>query len=124
MGYSLFYREFIADDILARAGLKLILSATNPDTTITEPNTSHGYAQMPLAGIIAKVVDGSEVRLQNTAGIVFGPAHTAPWITVNYFAILDEDDNILVSAPLSAAKATPIGDTASWGIGALRVKLR
>lgn len=124
MGYSLFYRNFIADDILARDGLKLVLSSTNPASSITEPNTSHGYAQQPLAGIIEKVVEGDEVSLQNTAGIVFGPAHTAPWITVAYFAILDDDDNILVSAPLSAAKATPIGDTASWGIGALRIKLR
>ena len=124
MGYSLFFRSGIADDILAMAGLKLVLSSTNPDQTITEPNTSHGYSRISLTGLIEKVVDGSDVRLQNNAGIVFGPAHTAPWITVNYFAILDNDNNLIVSAPLSASKVTPVGDTASFGIGALKLKLK
>lgn len=100
------------------------LSTTTPNddgTNFTEPS-GNGYARVDATGKWPTATAGS---IANDVAITF-PANTGSnWGTVTHFAIFDAatSGNMLAWGELTTPRAITVGDTASFGIGALTITL-
>jgi hypothetical protein len=99
----------------------LILSATDLEAGLVTEVSAAGYARIARAPLDANwnasVTTGTTA---NTASLQF-PAATADWGTVTHFGIWDAatGGNLLIYAPLTAARTITNGTTPSFGAGAL-----
>lgn len=108
------------------ATLKISLSTANPGETgagIVEPSLGNGYTRQTIT-VDASANPGGGTRLRNNAPVVFGPVTGANWPAVTHVALYDENDKFLAFGPLAVQRVCPVGDTVSFGIGALEFVIK
>lgn len=103
--------------------LGLLTAAPNPNGTgIVEPDSGAAYARQTIT-LGAKSQSGNATTKLNSGSIVFGPA-TSDWAQVNYVGLFDQDGNLLSYAPLAASRVAPSGDTISFAIGTVQIRIQ
>lgn len=77
-----------------------------------------GYVRQPVTLSSPVYVDGVGTVVRNAVPVVFGVS-TQAWGTVRAAAILDQAGNIILKGTFAAPRSVPLGDTASFAVGAL-----
>ncbi|ARB13600.1 hypothetical protein Ccr2_gp071 [Caulobacter phage Ccr2] len=106
--------------------LGLLTAAPSPDGTgVVEPNSVFGYGRQPIVfGTTVRMtgVDAGKSSISNTVPIVFGPTVTDGWPTVTHWGVFDENGDLLDYGPLPATRTLPVGDSISFGVGAVQLR--
>ncbi len=108
----------------ANCTIGLLTSAPNPDGTgISEPSAQFGYSRQPVSWE-ATVRDPTTGRsiIKNATSLLYGPAVSNAWPTVNYLGVFGSDGTLLVYCPLAASRTTSVGDTMSFGVEAVQLR--
>ena len=108
----------------APTSLTLALSTTvilDDGTQLTEPTT--GYTRQPVTLSAPVHTEGVGTVVTNANAIIFGPAG-ASWGTIVAAAVLDQTGAVLFHGTFAAVRVTPLGDTASFGIGTLEFNVK
>ncbi len=103
----------------------LLTAAPNPDGTgVSEPSGGSGYAREDVT-FGSVTTDTGISTIKNSAPVVFGPASTNPWTPVIYMGVFNgDDDSLLAYGPLAAQRTAPVGDTISFGVDAIQIRLK
>ena len=103
----------------------LLTGLPNHDGTgVNEPNNLNGYSRQAVS-FDAATVNGQVTTIQNSSALVFGPVTGSDWPTVTHAAVFDADTgDMLWYGPLPASRTAPVGDSASFGAGAIQFKLK
>lgn len=112
------------------ATMYLGLSTTTPaeaGTNFTEPSTG-AYARVSTAAADWGAASGTAPAVKSNSAAKSFPTATADWsaaANMTYFGLFDASTagNLLAFGPLTVAKPVLNGDTASFAIGALVLKL-
>ncbi|MBI1313685.1 hypothetical protein GC176_20525 [bacterium] len=100
----------------------LLTAAPNADGSgVSEPSGGYARQSITFGSVNAS---GGVSSITNSAPVVFGAASGSDWAQVSYAAIFDQDGNMLAYGPLSAARVAPVGDTISFGTGAVQLRLQ
>ena len=104
-------------DFTSPVSLFMAISTADPSedgSSLTEPNTSHGYARQAITFGAA-----SGGATSNTGAISFGANTTTNWGTITHFAIMDGSSggNMLYKGALTASKLIEVGDSLDFAIG-------
>jgi hypothetical protein len=119
--------SFTKPTVLAVALCTAAPSDSSTGSTITEPNSGHGYARQTL-----NPGDGNWSAPNSTGGVTanqaaltFGPVTTSDWPQITHVAICDSATygagNLLFHGALSVAKTAQVGDTVTFDIDALTI---
>jgi hypothetical protein len=106
---------------VAPTSLKLGLSAADPledASGLTEP-IGAGYARQEVPVSISAGIDGGTL-ITVTANVIFGPVVDSDWAPLTHGALFDQAGNLLFFGPLGVSRTAPIGDTISFGAGAIQ----
>lgn len=106
------------------------LSSSTPTEAggnITEPSTG-SYARVSTAAADWGAASGTAPAVKSNTAVKTFPAATADWVAganLTHFVLFDASSagNALAFGALSTAKPVLNGDTASFGVGALALKL-
>ncbi|AFU87956.1 hypothetical protein CcrColossus_gp086 [Caulobacter phage CcrColossus] len=121
---------FSHDNMIAQFGpnqtFAVLVDAPNPDGTgLVEPNEAWGYARQAIDFEATRSTSESGVTvLRNTNNVVFGPAVTADWPMVQWFAVFDENDNMIYYGRLRTARTTKLGEVTAFPIEDIEIRLR
>lgn len=106
--------------------LGLLTVAPAPDGTgVVEPNSVYGYNRQPITFGAAQRLTGPNAgksAISNSAPIVFGPTTTQAWPTVTYWGVFSFAGDLLAYGPLPATRTLPLGDSISFGVGAVQLR--
>ena len=103
------------------ASLLVALCVGSPSqdmSTLVEP-PGPGYVRQPVTFTASPHPDGGTLLTSNVVAI-FGPVVQANWPTVSWGALFDQDGNSIAFGPLGVNRTAPVGDTVSFGVGALQ----
>lgn len=106
--------------------LGLLTVAPAPDGTgVVEPNSVNGYGRKAITFGTAQRLTGPNAgksAISNTVPIVFGPVTTAQWPTVTFWGVFNASGDLLAYGPLPATRTLPVGDSISFGVGAVQLR--
>ena len=132
-GLSTYVQQSLANWIRGSAmptapvSLVVALSSTpiNDDGTgITEPAGIDGYTRQAVTLTAPVHTEGAGTSVSNTAPLVFGPAVNQNWPAMKYAAVFDNGGNMLFKGPVATQRTASVGDTLSYGIGAIQFNVR
>lgn len=132
-GFTNYLEAALLDHILTDpayappATLYLALSTTTPTeagANFTEP-VGGSYARKSTTASDWSAASGGDPSTKTTTGALSFATASGSWGTVTHFGIYDalSNGNLLVWDQLTAQKTIGSGDTATFGIGALVLKL-
>ena len=134
MGLSRFAHQTVAGWIggsamsAAPSALKLALSNGDPGETgsgLNEPVGS-GYARIDVT-LESDLYAPGGTKLTNSGSLVFGPAVDFNWPTLTHGALFGNfsgEWKMILFGPLGVQRTVPVGDTASFGVGALQFVIK
>lgn len=100
-----------------------------PDgTSVSEPNFSQGYVRQLITFGATTRGTGSNAGISTIANdipLVFGPATTSDWPSVIYAALYSNDGTVIhASAQLPSSRTCAVGDSISFGVGAIQFRFK
>lgn len=103
----------------------LLTSAPAHDGSgISEPNNLNGYSRQPVS-FGATTVSAGVSSITTANSVVFGPVTGTAWGTVTHAAVFNADTgDMLFYGPLAASRTAPVGDSVSFGAGAIQFRLK
>lgn len=105
----------------APTSLRLALSAGDPTedgSGLNEP-VGAGYARQIVTATAAAYPSGGTL-ITITGAVIFGPVVGSNWPTLTHGALFAQDGTLLAFGPLGVNRTAPVGDTISFGPGALQ----
>lgn len=110
----------------APANVQLALSTADPladGSGLSEPPNTDGYQRQNITFGSPSAVVGTGTTLTSDISVVFGPANTNDWPSVDHGALIAGSD-VLVFASLAVPKTAEIGDGIPFAIGSVSFTIK